>query len=108
MDRFHLDTILINLLDNAEKYGAGVITLKLEKSAKGITLAIQDNGIGIAKKEQLAIFDKFYRVQKGDIHTTKGLGLGLFYVNRIIEAYMGTIIVSSEEGKGATFIISIP
>lgn len=108
MDRFHLDTILINLLDNAEKYGAGVITLKLEKSAKGITLAIQDNGIGIAKKEQLAIFDKFYRVQKGDIHTTKGLGLGLFYVNRIIEAYMGTITVSSEEGKGATFIISIP
>lgn len=108
MDRFHLDTILVNLLDNAEKYGAGVITLKLEKSAKGITLAIQDNGIGIAKKEQLAIFDKFYRVQKGDIHTTKGLGLGLFYVSRIIEAYMGTITVNSEEGKGAAFIISIP
>lgn len=108
MDRFHLDTILINLLDNAVKYGANVITLKLEKSPKGITLAIQDNGIGIAQKEQGAIFDKFYRVQKGDVHTTKGLGLGLFYVSRIIEAYMGTITVNSEEGKGATFIISIP
>lgn len=108
MDRFHLDTILVNLLDNAVKYGANVVTIKLEKSPNNITLTIQDNGIGIAQKEQNAIFDKFYRVQKGDVHTTKGLGLGLFYVSRIIEAYMGTITVNSEEGKGATFIISIP
>ncbi|MNK01336.1 Sensor protein SrrB [compost metagenome] len=108
IDRFHLDTIVVNLLDNAVKYGATTITVSLRKEAKNTILQVQDNGIGIAQKEQLAIFDKFYRVQKGDVHTTKGLGLGLFYVQQIIAAYKGTISVTSEIGQGATFIISIP
>lgn len=108
IDRFHLDTIVVNLLDNAVKYGATTITIRLGKETKNTILQVQDNGIGIAQKEQLAIFDKFYRVQKGDVHTTKGLGLGLFYVQQIIAAYKGTISVTSEIGQGATFIISIP
>lgn len=108
IDRFHLDTILINLLDNAVKYGATNINVQLEKDKSNTILKVQDNGIGIAQKEQLAIFDKFYRIQKGDVHTTKGLGLGLFYIQQLIAAYKGHISVKSEEGEGATFIISIP
>jgi signal transduction histidine kinase len=69
---------------------------------------VSDNGPGIAPKEQIAIFDKFYRVQKGNIHTTKGLGLGLYYVHELVTAYNGNITVNSEPGQGATFIISIP
>jgi signal transduction histidine kinase len=94
-------------LDNAVKYGAGTITVTMERSGKNILLSVKDNGIGIPEKEHHVIFDKFYRVEKGNIHTTKGLGLGLFYVKQIIEAYKGHISVNSK-GPGTTFIISIP
>lgn len=108
IDRFHLTTILINLMDNAVKYDADSIIVSLQKPDANAVLTVKDNGIGIPKKEQKAIFDKFYRVQKGNIHTTKGLGLGLFYVQQLVKAYRGSITVNSEEGNGAEFIISIP
>jgi two-component system phosphate regulon sensor histidine kinase PhoR len=108
IDRFHLGTLLLNLLDNAVKYGAGRVDIHLEKSGDEVTLAVKDNGMGIAEKEQGSIFEKFYRIEKGNIHTTKGLGLGLFYAAQIVGAYKGCINVNSEVGKGATFIISIP
>jgi signal transduction histidine kinase len=108
IDRSHLATILVNLMDNAVKYGASSIIMKLEKQGNNVILTVTDNGPGIAPKEQKAIFDKFYRVQKGNIHTTKGLGLGLYYVHELVTAYNGTITVNSEPGQGATFIISIP
>lgn len=108
MDRFHLNTILVNLLDNAVKYGADVILIDLKISKGKFILSVADNGKGIPFKEQSSIFDKFYKVEKGNIHNTKGLGLGLFYCKQLIETYNGNIKVESEEGKGATFIISIP
>lgn len=108
IDKFHLSTLLVNLLDNAVKYGATVITIHLEELQGQSVLRIKDNGIGIAPKEQKIIFEKFYRVQKGNIHTTKGLGLGLFYVQQVIKAYNGTITVNSTEENGAEFILSIP
>jgi len=108
MDKFHLGTILGNLLDNAVKYGAGKVTIGLSKTGKDTILTVADNGIGIAEKEQKLIFDKFYRVEKGNIHTTKGLGLGLYYVKQVVSAYKGRIAVESEEGKGSEFTIIIP
>jgi two-component system phosphate regulon sensor histidine kinase PhoR len=108
MDKFHLGTILGNLLDNAVKYGAGKVSIGLSKTGKDTILTVADNGIGIAEKEQKLIFDKFYRVEKGNIHTTKGLGLGLYYVKQVVNAYKGRIAVESEEGKGSEFTIIIP
>ena len=108
IDRFHLTTILINLLDNAVKYGATAITVDLQNTEMESVLIVKDNGIGIAKKEQKVIFEKFYRIQKGNIHTTKGLGLGLYYVQQLVKAYHGTISVSSSEDNGAKFTIAIP
>lgn len=108
IDRFHLSTVMVNLLDNAIKYGADTISVTLGKTVDTMSITVQDNGIGIPKKEHRAIFEKFYRVEKGNIHTAKGLGLGLFYVRRVIEAYRGSISVSSETGKGATFTILLP
>ena len=108
LDRFHLNTILVNLLDNAVKYGASQIDIELNSVDNDFLLSIKDNGKGIAQKEHKAIFDKFYRVEKGNLHNTKGLGLGLFYVKQLVEVYKGDLKVISEENKGALFIISIP
>lgn len=108
MDKFHIGTILNNLLDNAAKYGATKILVSLKDWEKQVTLTIADNGIGIAEKDQKLIFDKFYRVEKGNIHTAKGLGLGLYYVKEIVAAYKGTITVKSEPGKGSEFTITLP
>ncbi|MCC9064772.1 sensor histidine kinase [Flavobacterium piscisymbiosum] len=108
MDRFHFNTILINLLDNAVKYGADKIETDLKITDKSIILSVKDNGKGISTQEQVSIFDKFYRVEKGNIHNSKGLGLGLFYIKQLVETYSGNIRVVSAEAKGSLFIITIP
>ncbi len=79
MSKFHINTVLVNLLENAVKYGGTKISIRAKQTKNEFTITLSDNGIGVPKKEQSLIFDKYYRVQTGDIHTTKGLGLGLFY-----------------------------
>jgi len=108
IDKFHIGTVMNNLLDNAAKYGATKILVSLKDWEKQVTLTIADNGMGIAEKDQKLLFDKFYRVEKGNIHTAKGLGLGLYYVKEIVAAYKGTIAVKSEPGKGSEFTITLP
>jgi len=108
MDHFHLSTVLVNLLDNAVKYGADKIKVRLAMEDNRTQLMVSDNGRGIASKEKSAIFEKFYRVDKGNVHTTKGLGLGLFYVRQIVTAYNGSVTVTNEEGQGSTFTLAIP
>ena len=108
MSKFHFNTLLVNLLENAVKYGGTQITITTKSVVNTFILSIKDNGIGIQKKDQNAVFDKFYRIQNGDIHNSKGLGLGLFYAREIIESYQGQITIESQQNKGATFIISIP
>ncbi len=108
MDRFHLNTILINLLDNAVKYGANKIETDLRITNENFILSVKDNGKGIPAREQASVFDKFYRVEKGNIHNSKGLGLGLFYIKQLVQTYGGTINLKSEEHKGSIFTITIP
>ena len=107
MDRQHLATVLHNLLDNAVKYGGTIITVNFASDEGKCSISVTDNGIGIPPKEKPAIFEKFYRVQKGDVHTTKGLGLGLFYVKQVADAYDGSITVESSK-DGSTFTLTIP
>ena len=73
-----------------------------------LIIVIKDNGIGISEKHQKKIFEKYYRVANGDLHAVKGYGLGLNYVQRIVNLHKGKIIVKSTLGKGADFIISLP
>ncbi len=108
IDRMHLCTVVHNLLDNAVKYGGSVIRIQIKKTDLHVLLTVTDNGIGIPQKEKLAIFDKFYRIEKGNIHTAKGLGLGLHYVREIAEAYKGSVAVTGNVGPGSTFTISLP
>jgi len=108
LDKFHLTTAIINVLENAVKYGCQNITVKTSLQNGNFQVGIQDDGIGIAKNKQPLLFDKFYRVGEGNLHNAKGLGLGLYYVDQIIKAHKGSIKVASELGKGTQFTLSIP
>ena len=109
-DPIHFTNLVFNLLDNANKYSNDTpqITVSTSNSPKGITLSIEDQGIGMSKAVQSRIFDKFYRLPSGNIHNTKGFGLGLSYVKAILEANGGSIKVFSELGKGSRFVVFIP
>jgi len=109
-DRMHLTNVVVNLVDNAIKYSNDKITLNLYSRNQdgGLVFSIEDNGVGISQEAQKHIFDKFYRVPTGNIHTVKGFGLGLYYVKNIIEAHGGHINVRSEVNKGTRFDVFIP
>ena len=106
-DAQHLKTVFGNLLDNALKYSGDlcVIAIAIKKSAEEIAIHFRDKGIGIDKPHTEKVFDKFYRVQGGNLHDVKGFGLGLSYVRSIVEAHGGTIELKSELGSGSEFII---
>ena len=108
LDKFYLTTAIQNVLENAVKYGCNHINIRTSLVNNQFNISIQDDGIGISKSKHSLLFDKFYRVEQGNLHNTKGLGLGLYYVNQIIKAHQGTIAVISDLGKGAVFNISIP
>jgi two-component system, OmpR family, phosphate regulon sensor histidine kinase PhoR len=109
-DRIHLTNLLYNLIDNAVKYTRQepLIRIATRSNDTGITLSVSDNGIGIAPSEQRKIFDRLYRVPTGNIHNTKGFGLGLSYVRTVVERHRGSIRVESTPGQGSTFHIFIP
>lgn len=107
-----LKTMLVNLIDNAIKYGAPSdkkIEVRLLKKQKHILVEVEDNGIGIAPKNQKHVFDQFYRVTEGDLaHKAKGSGLGLNLVKRMMKAHGGSVSVRSKLGEGSTFILKFP
>jgi len=108
-DRSYLLLAFINLLENAIKYSPQpVINVSYAENNNDCCVLIADNGIGIKKEYQKKIFNRFYRVPMGELHTTKGFGLGLNFVKKVIDAHNGRIEVKSAPGKGSTFIIRIP
>ena len=110
LDRNHFRGAVENLLENALKYSEGPpqVTLRSRYDADGLVVDVHDKGIGIPASEQRSIFQKFYRVNRGDRHDVKGFGLGLAYVQQIIAAHGGTVSVQSREGVGSTFTIRLP
>ena len=109
-DRTHFSNILSNLIDNAIKYSpdkADIMICCRKKETEQVEISVTDHGIGIPTDKQPHIFDKFYRVPTGNIHNTKGYGLGLFYVKTMVEKHGGMVTVRSEAGKGSTFTIRI-
>ena len=105
LDKFHLTTAFLNVLENAVKYGSKTIIIKTSIIENQFSISIEDDGIGIEKNKQSLLFDKFYRVKQGNLHNTKGLGLGLYYVNQIVKAHQGSVNVVSDLGKGTQFTI---
>ena len=105
LDKFYLTTALLNVLENAVKYGSNTITIKTNLVQNQFSISVEDDGIGIEKNKQSLLFEKFYRVEQGNLHNTKGLGLGLYYVDQIIKAHQGSVNVVSDLGKGTQFTI---
>ncbi len=106
-DEVHISNVIANLLDNALKYSKEnpEITITTENNNGSVLLSIADNGIGIAKEDREMIFERFYRVHTGNVHTIKGFGLGLSYVKKVMEAHKGTIEVESMLNKGSKFTL---
>ena len=100
-----------NLIVNAIRYSperTGKIKVVLKRDDKeAFTIAIHDNGIGIPKKGQKSIFEKFYRADNAVKFITEGTGLGLYVSKMIVESSGGRIWFSSK-GKGASFYVSMP
>lgn len=110
-DKVHMSNALSNIVDNALKYSPKdpEINITTRNNSKGmIIISIKDNGIGISRSDQKRIFDEFYRVDTGNIHTVKGHGLGLHYVKQVVDFHHGKITVESKLGEGTNFIISLP
>jgi signal transduction histidine kinase len=101
---------LLNLLQNAFKYTGDHKHIVLRALADGeqVVFEVEDNGVGIARREQKRIFDRFYRVDSMLTRVTDGSGLGLSIAQRIVAAHGGRISVDSAVGKGSTFRIHLP
>lgn len=109
-DPDHLGNAVFNLLDNAIKFspdGSSILVTLTENKTK-VSCSFKDNGIGIPKEFHSRVFEKFFRVPSGDIHQTKGYGLGLSYVKSIVHKHHGQIELTSEPGNGTCFTIHLP
>lgn len=109
VDRKLMFSVILTILDNALKYSGDSVNIAVKAYLhKGKTvISLSDNGFGIAPSDQKHIFEKFYRVPTGNRHDVKGYGIGLFFAKSIVEKHGGRITVSSELGKGSSFIIEL-
>ena len=106
-DEFRLEQVVVNLLTNALRYGAGKpIRVELTQLPGAAAIRVSDQGVGIAQEDRTRVFEQFVRV--GDRLRTPGLGLGLYITKQLVEAHGGTISVDSTLGEGSTFTVGLP
>jgi signal transduction histidine kinase len=111
-DRAALRRALLNLLQNAIKYGGDSPRIGLRVTAvRGrrpeVRIAVEDHGLGIALGERDRIFEPFVRGEEAQARQIRGSGLGLSLVKRIVDAHSGRISVTSALGEGSTFVITL-
>lgn len=109
-DKMHIFNVLRNLIDNAIKYSTKEIDIQIKtQNVNGeLLIGVSDRGLGMNNETLKKIFDRFYRKTEGNIHTTKGFGLGLAYVKEILYKMNARIEVESKEGQGSLFTILYP
>lgn len=109
-DRERIIQVLTNLLTNAIKYSpkGGEIIVASKQNMQATTISVQDFGFGISEAEQTAVFDRFYRASSATENNINGIGLGLYIVEKIVQAHRGKVWVESARGRGSTFYFSIP
>ena len=112
-DEQYMTEAIANLIDNAIKYSKDEIKIEIKTfdTDKNVLLKVRDNGIGMTKEEQQVIFDKFGRAaihEKNRKGGVSGFGLGLNYVDQVMQAHGGKVTVSSEKDKYSEFTLYIP
>jgi two-component system sensor histidine kinase SenX3 len=109
-DRSQLVSAFSNLVENAVKYSDEdrIVTIIGDVRVDDLTVAVVDQGLGIAPKDHERIFERFYRVDRARSRSTGGTGLGLSIVRHVVDNHGGKIEVKSNEGEGATFTVVLP
>ena len=109
-NRDQLVTALVNLVENAIKYSSAGDSISVRSRADNdeITLVVQDSGRGIPARDLDRIFERFYRVDRARESTTGGTGIGLSIVRHVAMNHGGTVVVTSFEGDGSTFTMTLP
>ena len=110
LDKEKIAMVFDNLLDNAIRYTlpGGKVFLDISREKEKIKAEVRDTGIGIPKTQIGRLFSKFFRADNALYLQTTGNGLGLYTAKNIIERHGGTISVESTEGKGSTFLVTLP
>jgi K+-sensing histidine kinase KdpD len=111
IDEFYFSSVVANLLENASKYSEPntQISISLTEKSEEIYLQFEDEGIGIPDDEKQKVFEVYYRLENEEVRNTKGTGLGLYLVQRIVKLHGGAIrIVNPSSGKGSCFQIKLP
>lgn len=109
-DALGFTSVVINLIENAIKYSPEQTAMHVVLTEEGgsIVLKVADNGIGISGEDKNKVFEKFYRVGNEDTRKTKGTGLGLYIVKRVVEIYKGEISIKDNTPKGTVFTLRFP
>ena len=110
LDKLHIQGVLINLLDNSLKYNDSSAEIRIDIRFKegAVLLTVSDNGPGIPDEYISKVFDKFFRVPKGDRHDVKGYGLGLSFAELVMRHHSGSISVKNLEEGGCEFTLTFP
>jgi two-component system phosphate regulon sensor histidine kinase PhoR len=107
--RDRIQQVLVNLLDNAVKYGGdGPVSIRVEPANGAVRILVADSGPGIPFAEQRRIFEKFYRSGPELTRATGGTGLGLYISRELVQRMGGRLDVRSQPGEGATFVVELP
>jgi PAS domain S-box-containing protein len=108
-DPDRLQQVLVNLLDNALKYAGGApVAVRVEQVNGHVRVSVRDAGPGIPLADQQRIFEKFFRVDPQQSRAPGGTGLGLYISRELVERMGGSLLVRSEPGAGATFVVELP
>jgi signal transduction histidine kinase len=109
-DRDRIEQVLVNLLENAQKYSPPqeAIRVELERRRGEARIRVMDKGIGIPAPEQGHIFERFFRAKNASYRNFGGLGLGLFISRSILQLHEGELLLQSDEGQGSVFTAVLP
>ncbi|WP_430932456.1 sensor histidine kinase [Saccharicrinis sp. 156] len=110
IDEVYVEGVIKNLMDNSIKYGGDNVSIQLELWQENgrACIAVSDNGPGIPKEYLNKVFDKFFRVPKGDQHNVKGYGLGLSFAHLVMQQHNGSIKAENLKGGGCKFTLRFP
>jgi two-component system phosphate regulon sensor histidine kinase PhoR len=111
-DPARLGQVVINLVHNAVKFSpdGGIVTVLAEPTEGGVRIAVEDHGLGIPRADQDRVFERFYKVDRARQRpgVGGGTGLGLAIARHVIEQHGGRIWLTSDEGRGSTFVVDLP